>query len=186
MGTKYFIAPSIAIWWFTLSIQETNQWATGCSLSLHDGKKNIPDYQSSPDTLFLLHGRSLEETLMHLTVYVVQSTIDGTMKYFALPIGLYPNFFLVGFPHISTAALSRNNIFQITAFYLNIIYSCDQRYIFSIITPVFSVTFRNYSNMLICCSRNICTYYYYQYLKQLRISFLDSLMNRKIQRSAFI
>ncbi len=33
--------------------------------------------------------------------------------------------------------------------------------IFSIITPVFSVTwsFRNHSNMLICCSRNISDYY---------------------------
>jgi len=40
---------------------------------------------------------------------------------------------------------------------LNIIYSCDQSWIFSIITPVFSVTwsFRNHSNMLICCWRNI-------------------------------
>ncbi len=27
----------IVIGWFTLSIQETNQWATGCSLSLRDG-----------------------------------------------------------------------------------------------------------------------------------------------------
>ncbi len=33
--------------------------------------------------------------------------------------------------------------------------------IFSIITPVFSVTwsFRNHNNMLICCSRNISDYY---------------------------
>ncbi len=42
-----------------------------------------------------------------------------------------------------------------------------QSCIFSIIAPVFSVTwsFRNHSNMLICCSRNI--YYYYQCWKQL-------------------
>ncbi len=51
--------------------------------------------------------------------------------------------------------------FKITVFHLNIfwilIYSCDQSWIFSIITPVFSVTwsFRNHSNMLIFCSRNI-------------------------------
>ncbi len=40
------------------------------------------------------------------------------------------------------------NIFQ------NVIYSCDQSCIFSIITPVLSVTwsFRNHSNMLICWS----------------------------------
>ncbi len=68
-GAKYFIALSIAHCdWFTLSMQETNQWATDCSLSLRDGpwqkKKKIlsapsvlrptgkmpgmPDYQSSP------------------------------------------------------------------------------------------------------------------------------------------
>jgi len=35
---------------------------------------------------------------------------------------------------------------------LNVIYSCDQNWIFSIITPVFSVTwsFRNQYNMMIC------------------------------------
>jgi len=40
---------------------------------------------------------------------------------------------------------------------VNVIYSCDQSWIFSIITPAFSVTrsFRNHSNMMICCSRNI-------------------------------
>ncbi len=68
-GAKYFIAPSIAHcdWVVYASIQETNQWATGCSLSLRDGKKKkknlsassvrrptgkmpvMPDYQSSPD-----------------------------------------------------------------------------------------------------------------------------------------
>ncbi len=53
-----------------------------------------------------------------------------------------------------------------------------QSKIFSIITPVFSVTwsFRNHSNVLICSSRNIY-YYCYQYLKQLSTSFQDSLMN---------
>ncbi len=41
-------------------------------------------------------------------------------------------------------------------------YSCDQSWIFSIITPVFSVTwsFRNHTNMLIFCSRNISDYYW--------------------------
>ncbi len=49
----------------------------------------------------------------------------------------------------------------------NLIYSCDQSWIFSIMTPVFSVTwsFRNHYNMMICCSKN--TYYYYQCWKQL-------------------
>jgi len=38
-AAKYLIVPSIAhCGWFTLSIPETNQWATGCSLSLRDGK----------------------------------------------------------------------------------------------------------------------------------------------------
>ncbi len=50
--------------------------------------------------------------------------------------------------------------------YQNKIDFCDQSCIFSIITPVFSVTwsFKNHSNMLICCSRNI---YYYQCWKLL-------------------
>jgi len=49
------------------------------------------------------------------------------------------------------------NIFQ------NVIYPCDQSWI---ITPVFSVTwpFRNHSNMMIWCSRNI--YNYHQCWKQ--------------------
>ncbi len=50
----------------------------------------------------------------------------------------------------------------------NLIYSSDAKLIFSIITPVFSVTwfFRNHSNMMIyCCLRNI--YFYYQCWKQL-------------------
>jgi len=49
---------------------------------------------------------------------------------------------------------------------LNIFEKCHlflwwQNWIFSIITPVFSVTwsFRNHSDMWICCSRNIYHYY---------------------------
>ncbi len=86
------------------------------------------------------------------------------------------------------AVIFGNIVIKITAFYLDIffyvIFSCDQSKTFSIITPVFSVTwsFRNHSNMLICCSRNVY-YYYHQYLKQLSV-FFNSLMNRKIQRSA--
>ncbi len=40
-----------------------------------------------------------------------------------------------------------------------------QNWIFSIITPVFSVTwsFGNHYNMLIWCSRNLYYYYYYYY-----------------------
>ncbi len=57
-----------------------------------------------------------------------------------------------------------------------------QRCIFSIITPVFIVTwlFRNHSNILSCCSRNI---YYYQLSMffyvcgKLDTCFQDSLMN---------
>ncbi len=48
------------------------------------------------------------------------------------------------------------------------LFFCDDKAEFSAaITPGFSVTwsFRNHSNMLICCSRNI--YYYYQCWKQL-------------------
>ncbi len=50
--------------------------------------------------------------------------------------------------------------------YLNVLtyrllYFCDQSCIFSIITPVFSVTwsFRNHSTLLICCSVIISDYY---------------------------
>ncbi len=54
--------------------------------------------------------------------------------------------------------------FKITDFYLrnrNVIYSCDQRWIFIIITPVFVTwSFRNHSHMLISCSRNLFTYLY--------------------------
>ncbi len=69
--------------------------------------------------------------------------------------------------------------------------------IFSIITPVFSVTwfFRNHSNMMVCCSRNISDYY--QWWKQLCCwiflwklwyfaIFQDCLMNRKFKRTAVI
>ncbi len=87
--------------------------------------------------------------------------------------------------------------FKITFFYFNIlwnvIYSCDQSWIVSIITPVCSVTwsFRNHSNMLICCSRNITSHY--QCWKQLCcfiflwIFFSGFfLMNRKLKGTAFI
>ncbi len=51
-----------------------------------------------------------------------------------------------------------------------------QSWIFSIITPVFSVTwsFRNHLNMLIWCSRNISSYY--QCWKQLLNIFLNNLV----------
>ncbi len=84
---------------------------------------------------------------------------------------------------------------KITVFYFNIqlntIYSCDQSWIFSIITPVFSVTwsFRNH-NMLICCSRNISDYY--QCWKQLLLNIFwklwyifSLLLWKKIKRTAF-
>ncbi len=68
-----------------------------------------------------------------------------------------------------------------------------QSYIFSIITPVFSVTwfFRNHNNMLICCSRKT---YSYQCWKQCCLIFVipgrfvhrDSLINKMFKRSAFI
>ncbi len=70
--------------------------------------------------------------------------------------------------------------FQISIFYLNmfsnVIYFCDQSWIVSIITSVFSVTwsFRNHSNMMICC------WSWKQFF------FQDSLMNRKLKRTAFI
>ncbi len=57
------------------------------------------------------------------------------------------------------------------------------------IIPVFSVTwpFRNHSNMIICCSRNISDYYqYWKHLscfiflwKLIHLIFLDFLINRK-------
>jgi len=56
--------------------------------------------------------------------------------------------------------------YTITVFYLSVLFiPVMWSWISSIITPVFSVTwsFRNHSNMLICCSRNI----YYQCWKPL-------------------
>jgi len=63
----------------------------------------------------------------------------------------------------------------VTVFYLNVFWMWSV-WIFSIITPVFSVTrsFRNHYNMLICCSKNIS---YYKCWKQL----LYILMNRKFK-----
>ncbi len=70
--------------------------------------------------------------------------------------------------------------------------SVMQSWIFSIIIPVFSVTwsFRNHSNMLICCSRHNSSY---QYWKQLCCKillwkpwYIFSLMNRKLKRTQFI
>ncbi len=66
-------------------------------------------------------------------------------------------------------------------------------WIFSIITPVFRVTwsFRNHSNILICFSKNISDYY--QCWNQLccliflwKLWFQDSLMNWKFRRTAFV
>ncbi len=71
---------------------------------------------------------------------------------------------------------------------LNVIYSCDQSCIFSIITPVFShMIFRNHSDMLIYCSRNMYYYRYYQCWKQLHISVKDSewIEMTKFKRAAF-
>jgi len=102
---------------------------------------------------------------------------------------------------VNASILWKNiTILKKTVFYLNIfenvIYSCDQSWIFSIITPVFSVTwsFRNHSNMLIFCWRNISDYYqcwkqscYFIFLwKPWYIFFHDSLMIRKFKRTAFI
>ncbi len=58
---------------------------------------------------------------------------------------------------------------------------CDQSWIFSSIAPVFSVTwsFRKSSDLLL--KKPFFNYYYYQYLKQLRIFFQDSLINRKFK-----
>jgi len=60
--------------------------------------------------------------------------------------------------------------------YFNFFYSCDQSWIFCIISPVFSVTwsFRNQSNMMICCSRNI---YYYQCWKLLSHIFVETMIH---------
>ncbi len=77
------------------------------------------------------------------------------------------------------------NIFCYDIF-LDVIYFCDVRAeTFSIINPVFSVTgsFRNHSNMLVCCSRNISYFNHFKCWKQLcclifvwKLIFQDSLM----------
>ncbi len=69
-------------------------------------------------------------------------------------------------------------------------------WIFSIVTPVFSVTwsFRNQYNMLICCSRNISCYYLIIkkvvllciFVETVIVLFQDSFMNRKFKRTEFI
>jgi len=55
----------------------------------------------------------------------------------------------------------------------NAIYSCNVKLIFSIIIPVFSVTWysRNHSNMLICCLRNMA-YYWKQFYLETVIQFM--------------
>ncbi len=53
-------------------------------------------------------------------------------------------------------------MFSIWMYFKNVIYSCGWSWIVSIDVKW---SFRNHSNMLICCSRNI--YYYYQCWKQL-------------------
>ncbi len=75
----------------------------------------------------------------------------------------------------------------ITVFYSsifsNIIYSCDGKAEFSAaVTAVFSITwsFRNHTNTLIWCSRNISCW------KQLCSIFTGFLINRKFKRTAFI
>ncbi len=60
-----------------------------------------------------------------------------------------------------------NNNINTLLIFSNVIYSCDAKQNFIIITLNFSVTwsFRNQSNILICCSDMY--YYYYQCYKQL-------------------
>ncbi len=82
--------------------------------------------------------------------------------------------------------------FKITVFCLEFISVIKADWIFSIISPVFSVTwsFRNHSNILMWCLTNI--YCYYQCLillccliflwKPLRIFFQHCFMNRKFKR----
>jgi len=76
--------------------------------------------------------------------------------------------------------------FRITVFYLSFL-NRNFSWIFSIITPVFSVTwsFRNHSNVMICCSRHNSNYY--QFWKQLcffiflwKLHFQDCFMNREL------
>ncbi len=70
-----------------------------------------------------------------------------------------------------------------------LIYFCDQSWIFSIITPVFSVTwfFRNHSNMLILLKKH---FWLLSMLKKVVLLFIfvenDSTMNRKFKRTAFV
>ncbi len=92
--------------------------------------------------------------------------------------------------------------FKTTIFNCNIhFFSCDQSWIFSFLTPVFSVTwsFRNHSNILICCSikvfiiiinvENSCAA---SYLILCFLFFSDSIlrvwisMNRECKRTVFI
>jgi len=82
----------------------------------------------------------------------------------------------------SSLILSNCLQFKRTDVYLNILW---MKLIFSIIIPVFSVTwsFRNQSNMMIWCSRNIP----YQCWKQLWcFVFLWKSLNRKFKRTTFI
>ncbi len=88
-------------------------------------------------------------------------------------------------------------LFQITVFYFKMQFiPLMQIWIFCIITPVFSVTwsFRNYSNMLICCSLNffvllsmLKTVLLLYIFVEIVLYFLqDSMMNRKSKRTVFI
>ncbi len=65
--------------------------------------------------------------------------------------------------HNKTLFVSKWSVKMVFAFQkmLIIFIPVMKSWIFSIITPVFSVTwsFRNHTNMLICCSRNISDYY---------------------------
>ncbi len=72
---------------------------------------------------------------------------------------------------------------EMTVFYVNII-KCNLflwSNLISIITPGFSVTwsFRNHTNMLICCSRNVFDYYLIIF-GNYDAFFQDYLMNRKV------
>jgi len=79
---------------------------------------------------------------------------------------------------------------------ITILEICFQSCIFSIITPVCSVTwpFRNPSNMDICRSRNIiihiwkqlnCIFFFFCGICDI-FYFQDSLMNRKLKRTALV
>ncbi len=75
-------------------------------------------------------------------------------------------------------------VFKITVFYFNIfqnvIYLCDQSWIFCIITSVFSVTWSFRNHILICCSKTCIII-----MSKTAVEF-DELLNRKIRRTAFI